>query len=90
MSGLTQPRPLMPGKPQVGGAGGWSQERGADAAPLRGAPSYLRGSKAIAASGTAASTSHGTAAGRPVSRRVPMAELPRRTMRPETEDNAPV
>ena len=49
-----------------------------------------RGSKAIAATGTAASISHGTAAGNPMSRRVPMPALPRRTIRPETEESAPV
>ncbi|MFH9013245.1 hypothetical protein ACH4C6_17920 [Streptomyces sp. NPDC017943] len=40
--------------------------------------------------GTAARTSHGTAAGSPASSREPVAELPMRTITPETDDSAPV
>lgn len=49
-----------------------------------------RGSRPTAAAGTAASSSHGTAAGRPASSRVPVAALPSSTIRPETEESAPV
>lgn len=49
-----------------------------------------RGSRPTASAGTAARRSHGTAAGRPRSSREPVAELPMRTIRPDTEDNAPV
>lgn len=67
---------------------GSSRPNAADEFPCRGP--YLRGSRAIAAAGTAARMSQGTAGGRPGSRRVPVAELPTRTIRPETEDSAPV
>lgn len=49
-----------------------------------------RGTNATASAGTMARTSQGTAAGRPRSSREPVAALPMRTIRPLTEDRAPV
>lgn len=69
---------FMRGRPDMRGYGGSS------------AAHFRRGNNPIATTGTTASTSHGTATGSPVSRRVPVAALPRRTIRPETEERAPM
>ncbi|MDQ0746368.1 hypothetical protein QF034_000599 [Streptomyces africanus] len=60
------------------------------AKPAPCARSFRRGSSVTARAGTAARRSQGTAGGRPASSREPVAALPARTIRPETDDSAPM